>query len=166
MALSWGIQSNSGLGLEIAETPRHVTESTYKPVSFDTGGTPIVPATTTPEDETVFGPAGMRFLAPGDTATLILPLGPFRFRAPCRVVYVIDEPKRKGFAYGTLAGHPERGEESFVVEQTDDGSVWLILRSFWGPSTWYFWAGYPVFRFLQALYTRRCFRSLSGPLGP
>ena len=28
-------------------------------------------------------------------------------RAPCRVVYVIDEPDVRGFAYGTLPGHPE-----------------------------------------------------------
>ena len=28
--------------------------------------------------------------------------GPFRVKAPARVVYVIDEPNRKGFAYGTL----------------------------------------------------------------
>lgn len=38
---------------------------------------------------------------------------PLQVRAPCRVVYVVDEPDRVGFAYGTLDGHPERGEESF-----------------------------------------------------
>ena len=40
-------------------------------------------------------------------------LGPLR--APCRVVYVVDEPDRRGFAYGTLPGHPETGEELFAV---------------------------------------------------
>ena len=35
-------------------------------------------------------------------------------QAPCRVVYVIDEPDIRGFAYGTLPGHPESGEERFV----------------------------------------------------
>ena len=50
-----------------------------------------------------------------------------RSTAPVRVVYVIDEPNRKGFAYGTLDGHPESGEESWIVDQTDDGSVWLIV---------------------------------------
>ncbi|MBC7595851.1 MAG: DUF1990 domain-containing protein [Kineosporiaceae bacterium] len=38
-------------------------------------------------------------------------------RIPCRVVYVVDEPDRRGFAYGTLAGHPECGEESFVIDR-------------------------------------------------
>ena len=27
--------------------------------------------------------------------------------APCRVVYVVDEPDVRGFGYGTLPGHPE-----------------------------------------------------------
>lgn len=35
----------------------------------------------------------------------------------CRVVYVVDEPGRFGFAYGTLRGHAERGEERFLVER-------------------------------------------------
>jgi uncharacterized protein (UPF0548 family) len=39
----------------------------------------------------------------------------------CRVVHVIDEPDRFGFAYGTLPGHPEHGEESFIVERSDGG---------------------------------------------
>ena len=38
----------------------------------------------------------------------------------CRVVAVIDEPDRFGFAYGTLTVHPERGEEAFVVNREDD----------------------------------------------
>ena len=43
--------------------------------------------------------------------------------AVCRVVAVIDEPDRFGFAYGTLPTHPERGEESFVVLRNADGTV-------------------------------------------
>jgi uncharacterized protein (UPF0548 family) len=41
-------------------------------------------------------------------------------RAPCRVIYTITEPRRKGFAYGTLPGHPESGEEAFTISQCDD----------------------------------------------
>lgn len=40
--------------------------------------------------------------------------------APCQVVYVLDEPDRQGFAYGTLPGQPESGEEAFVIERADD----------------------------------------------
>ena len=34
-----------------------------------------------------------------------------------------------------LDGHPESGEESWVVDQTEDGSVWLSIRVFSRPST-------------------------------
>src|SRR5512139_3551990 len=49
-------------------------------------------------------------------AVLRLGWGPIGVKAPVRVVYIVDEPHRKGFAYGTLPGHPESGEEAFVVE--------------------------------------------------
>ena len=55
--------------------------------------------------------------------------------APVRVVSIIDETDRKGFAYGTLEGHPLSGEESFVVERTSDGSVWLQVRQFSQPAS-------------------------------
>lgn len=51
-------------------------------------------------------------------ATMLRTLGIWATN-PCRVVYVIggpDESDRTGFAYGTLAGHAERGEERFLVE--------------------------------------------------
>lgn len=39
----------------------------------------------------------------------------------CRVVEVVDQPDRWGFAYGTLPVHPERGEESFLLTQEEGG---------------------------------------------
>jgi uncharacterized protein (UPF0548 family) len=48
----------------------------------------------------------------------------------CRIVYVIDEPRRYGFAYGTLPGHVEAGEERFVVEWLEDGTVWYDVFAF------------------------------------
>jgi uncharacterized protein (UPF0548 family) len=39
----------------------------------------------------------------------------------CRVVAVVDEPDRFGFAYGTLSVHPERGEEAFIVSRSAEG---------------------------------------------
>ena len=48
----------------------------------------------------------------------------------CRVVYVVDEPGRFGFAYGTLRGHAERGEERFLVERwagAEGEEVWFDL---------------------------------------
>ncbi|GAA4732513.1 hypothetical protein GCM10023350_14890 [Nocardioides endophyticus] len=59
-----------------------------------------------------------------DTDTVVdmrFGLGPLALRIPCRVVYVVDEPERAGFAYGTLPGHPETGEELFLLSRLGDG---------------------------------------------
>jgi uncharacterized protein (UPF0548 family) len=48
--------------------------------------------------------------------------GQLRITAECRVVAVADEPREFGFAYGTLARHPERGEEAFLVSWRADGA--------------------------------------------
>ena len=49
--------------------------------------------------------------------------------ATCRIVRVLDEPHRFGFAYGTLALHPEQGEESFLVQRDQSGSVVVTVRA-------------------------------------
>ncbi len=59
----------------------------------------------------------------GSTLLVVLPVGPVSIVVPDRVVAVVDEPRRFGFAYGTLDGHQERGEESFVVEHLADDRV-------------------------------------------
>ena len=67
-------------------------------------------------------------LVVGETLLVVLAIGPVRVIVPDRIVEVIDEPLRFGFAYGTLPGHHERGEEAFVVEQRSDGSVQATVR--------------------------------------
>jgi uncharacterized protein (UPF0548 family) len=99
----------------------------------------------------------------GDRYWLVAHLGPLRIREPVQVVAVIDEPDRKGFAYGTLAGHPVRGEEAFLVDRRADGSVWLTIRSLTGPASGLWGAAYPMALLAQRVYRRRYFRSLGGP---
>jgi uncharacterized protein (UPF0548 family) len=166
--MTWGIQSGSGMRVGLHESPTEVTEGTYTPVAFDRAGRPVVSdiaAGHAEGGEVVYGAEGQSFIAPGDTALLTIPFWIFGVRAPCRVIYVVDEPNRKGFAYGTLPGHPESGEEAFIVDQTEDGSVWLTIRAFSRPAGWQWWAVYPVLRLAQAVFTRRYFRALSDPLG-
>lgn len=70
----------------------------------------------------------------------------------CRIVYVLDEagpPRRFGFAYGTLPGHVEQGEERFLIEWTADDTVWYDLRAFSRPRHWLVRLGYPLARRLQ-----------------
>ncbi|WP_250445699.1 DUF1990 family protein [Actinotalea sp. C106] len=84
-----------------------------------------------------------------------LPLGPVLVRAPNRVVAVVDEESRRGFAYGSRAGHPEAGEESFIVRLDLDGGVWLHVVGFSRPARWYARLAAPVTRAVQDVVTRR-----------
>ena len=59
----------------------------------------------------------------GTSLLVVLHVGPVSIVVPDRIVAVVDEPRRFGFAYGTLEGHQERGEESYVVEHLDDDRV-------------------------------------------
>jgi uncharacterized protein (UPF0548 family) len=81
---------------------------------------------------------------------------------PARVVYTMHEDdgsiSRHGFAYGTLPGHPERGEERFLVQwnrETDEVHYDLLAVS--QPSSWFARLGYWYARLEQAR-----FRRLSG----
>jgi uncharacterized protein (UPF0548 family) len=161
---TWGVQRLSGLRVELSDTPGEVSALTYTPVGFDTDGRPVSPATVDAAGDALFGPDGSAFLRPGDTANLVIPMGPLKVSAPVRVVYVVDQPDRKGFAYGTLPGHPESGEEAWIVNRMDDGSVWLSIRAFSRPSKFYWWMVYPVLRFMQERVTRRYERALAGPI--
>ncbi|MFF3781971.1 DUF1990 family protein [Streptomyces sp. NPDC001933] len=84
-----------------------------------------------------------------------LGVGPLRFAAPCQVVWTAYEQDRVGFAYGTETRHPERGEESFVVELADDGTVWFTVTAFSRPAAWYSRLAGPVVPVLQRWYARR-----------
>ncbi|GAA2753463.1 DUF1990 domain-containing protein [Kitasatospora cinereorecta] len=97
---------------------------------------------------------------PGVRVDVALGAGPVRIVAPCQVVWSVDEPNRIGFAYGTLRGHPECGEESFVVELSDVGDVWLTVTAFSRPAHWSTRLGGPLVPIFQHAYARRCGRVL------
>jgi uncharacterized protein (UPF0548 family) len=70
----------------------------------------------------------------------------------CRIVYTIKEDtpvRRFGFAYGTLPGHVECGEERFSVEWLADDTVWYDLRAFSQPRYWLVKLAKPLARGLQ-----------------
>lgn len=70
-------------------------------------------------------------------------VGALRLAIPCRVVYLVEEPARRGFAYGTLTGHPESGEELFVVALGNDGQVTTEVTAFSRPALLVVTAGQP-----------------------
>lgn len=81
--------------------------------------------------------------------------GPLSIVIPCRVVHVIDMPHHRGFAYGTLPGHPVHGEEAFTVQLTQDGDVRVRIRAFSRPATALARAGGPLTRRVQQYVTDR-----------
>jgi uncharacterized protein (UPF0548 family) len=62
-------------------------------------------------------------IAVGTNVAISAPLPIGFVDATCRIVAVVDDPDRYGFAYGTLSVHPERGEEAFVVIRDADGTA-------------------------------------------
>jgi uncharacterized protein (UPF0548 family) len=99
---------------------------------------------------------------PAVVADLRVGPGPLSLRAPVRVVDVVEGPRRRGFAYGTLPGHPENGEESFVVSIGDDGAVTFTVRAFWRPAGALARLSGPVGRRAQRGITGRYLRSLES----
>jgi uncharacterized protein (UPF0548 family) len=107
--------------------------------------------------------AGVRVEASSEVAAVgsevLVGLGPLR--APCRVVYVIDETDRRGFAYGTLPGHPESGEELFSVRyDAGTGEVYAEVVAFSRHGTWWSRLGSPVTSLAQRIITERYLTAL------
>ncbi|KRE81655.1 DUF1990 family protein [Arthrobacter sp. Soil763] len=91
-------------------------------------------------------------------------VGPFRINAPCEVVWVRrplpgNAPQSAGFGYGTLPGHPERGEEAFEVSIDAAGAVSFTITAFSRHANWFYAAGGAVARAAQRYITSRYLRS-------
>lgn len=107
--------------------------------------------------------SGLRVHASSDVAevdtVLVVRMG--FLPAPCRVVYVVDEPDMRGFAYGTLPGHPESGEERFIVRRDPTTSaVYAEVSAFSRPATWWSKAGGPLVTVAQRVIAGRYLRAV------
>lgn len=100
----------------------------------------------------------------GTEVRVRLGVGHLALSAPARVVYVVGEPRKQGFAYGTLPGHPISGEEAFVVHLEPDGRVVFTVSASSRPgSALTRFAGpvLPLFQRLMAgLYVRSVARAV------
>lgn len=92
----------------------------------------------------------------------ILLFGQLPIGAPVRVVAVMDEPTVHGFAYGTLPGHPESGEERFLIHHNTDDTVRATIRAFSRPARWYTKLGAPLARHIQDQTTNRYLDALAA----
>lgn len=84
----------------------------------------------------------------------------------CRIVYVIDEARKYGFAYGTLPDHIETGEERFVVEWLDDGTVWYDVFAFSRARHVLARLANPAVRRLQSRFRRDSGRAMQAIIEP
>jgi uncharacterized protein (UPF0548 family) len=74
---------------------------------------------------------------------------------------VLDEPHVRGFAYGTLPGHPEIGEERFVVRHDPvTSAVFAEVSAFSRPATWWAKAGGPFTSLIQRVMNKRYVRAV------
>ncbi|MDH6460345.1 uncharacterized protein (UPF0548 family) [Micromonospora sp. A200] len=97
---------------------------------------------------------------PGVRVTTGLGVGPLRVWGPCEVVWVSDDERSAGFGYGTLPGHPARGEEAFLVTRDDAGAVWFEVTAFSRPDRWFMRAAGPAGRVVQHGYAHWLARTL------
>lgn len=105
-------------------------------------------------------------VAEGETFALVirLPVAGYVMAAG-RVVYVLDEPDRRGFAYGTLPGHPEQGEEAFVVVRRGD-QLYFEVTAFSRPRHPLARLGKPLTRLLQRATLRRYLTAMRAGAAP
>ena len=82
----------------------------------------------------------------------------------CRIVYIMDESgpiSKFGFAYGTLPGHAESGEERFLVEwNRSENSVLYDILAFSRPNHFLTRFGYPFVRRTQKRFGRESAASM------
>ena len=79
-----------------------------------------------------------------------------------RIVYTIDEPRKLGFAYGTLPRHAEMGEERFFVEWLDDDTVWYDVLAYSRPRHILARLAYPLARRYQKRFARQSKASMAA----
>lgn len=79
-----------------------------------------------------------------------------------RVIYVVNDPKVAGFAWGTLDETPVVGEEFFGVQWRDDDTVWAFVTSITQiPVMRWRFLKYPLIRLRQFVARRHFVRALS-----
>lgn len=101
-------------------------------------------------------------VAEGTNVVMSAPLPVGWVDVTCRVVAVVDEPQRFGFAYGTLPVHPERGEEAFVVSVEADGTVSFCVAAHSTPAHPLARAAGPIADAMQDRAVRRYLRTMEA----
>jgi uncharacterized protein (UPF0548 family) len=141
--MSWTAQR--GAGLELKDV-RPASGPMYSGVSFDAEGNAIAPSRA--DADLRYDADGTPYVAAGTTIRLDGRVKGMQADAELRVIFAIEEPRRVGFALGTVSDSVVSGEESFMLQWYDNDEVWFTVRAFDAPATF-------LYRMLPALTRRR-----------
>ncbi len=141
--LSWG--AVRGAGLRLSDV-RPASGPMYSGVSFDEEGNALAPSRT--EADQRFDADGTPFVGAGTNVHVRGRIGGLRADAELRVIFVVEETRRVGFALGTVGSSVVRGEESFMVDWLPNDEVWFTVRAFDAPAA-------TTYRMMKGLVRRR-----------
>ncbi|MGC5169987.1 DUF1990 family protein [Microbacterium sp. DT81.1] len=127
--LSWTAQRAAGLTLSDV---RPASGPMYSGVSFDEEGHPVAPSRL--EAEQRFDSDGTPFVGAGTTVHMHGRVRGMKIDGELRVIYVVEEARRIGFALGTVGGSVVSGEESFLLDWYANDEVWFTVRAFDAPT--------------------------------
>lgn len=155
--LSWTAQKAGGLTIGDV---RPASGPMYSGVSFDSEGHPIAP--TRLEADQRFDADGTPFVGPGTTIRVQGRVKGLRADGELRVIFVVEEPRRVGFALGTVGESVVSGEESFMLDWHDNDEVWFTVRAFDAPQALF----YKMFRGLVRRRRRELFTRYLRAISP
>jgi uncharacterized protein (UPF0548 family) len=141
--LSW--TALRGAGLQLTDV-RPASGPMYTGVSFDAEGNAVAPSRLDADQR--FDSDGTPYVGAGTTIRVHGRLKGHRVDAELRVIFAVEEPRRVGFALGTVGDSVVSGEESFMLEWYDNDEVWFTVRAFDAPAS-------PLYRLLPPLIKRR-----------
>jgi uncharacterized protein (UPF0548 family) len=147
--LSWTAQRGAGLTLkDVHPAPGPM----YSGVSFDAEGNAVAPSRT--EADQRFDADGTPYVAGGTTIHVHGRVRWMNADGELRVIFAVEEPRRVGFALGTVGGSVVSGEESFMIDWNDNDEVWFTVRAFDAPSSLLYRIPALVRRRRRELFTR------------
>jgi uncharacterized protein (UPF0548 family) len=142
--MSWAAQR--GAGLQLSDV-KPASGPMYTGVSFDASGTPIAPSRS--ESDLRYDADGTPYVGSGTSIRVSGRVGGLRVDGRLRVIFAVEEPRRVGFALGTVSDSVVSGEESFMLDWRDDNDeVWFTVRAFDAPQAL-------LYRMLPSLTRRR-----------
>ncbi|MFB7891159.1 DUF1990 family protein [Microbacterium sp. NPDC056044] len=155
--MSWTAQR--GAGLKLTDV-RPASGPMYSGVSFDAEGHPVGPSRS--EAEQRFDADGTPFVGAGTTIRVDGRVNGLRVDAELRVIFAVEEPRRVGFALGTVSDSVVSGEESFMLDWYDNDEVWFTVRAFDAPRA----VLYRMFRGLTKRRRRELFTRYLRAISP